>query len=282
MKRPTIEEPAKLIRIKDLELGYLELNPNKEKTVFFVHGNSSSANTWQNQLADPLFAEHRLIAFDLPAHGISSFSSDPESDFSLPGLGAVIAEAVCRLSKTKSRVLIGISLGTNIVAETLSHLNDIDGVVLISPSVIGRYHLPETIFKAGIDLSAFFMDNCAPDLVVTTLKAAFFEHSSDYVDIAIEDYYKVSLGFRPTFIKTVGEGRLSDEIGCLSSAGIQTLVIFGENDSFYNTDYLNDLPFPVWQNSIFKIEGAAHYPHIDQFAKVNKLLADYIEAYCFK
>jgi hypothetical protein len=40
-------------------------------------------------------------------------------------------------------------------------------------------------------------------------------------------------------------------------------------------DYLDDLPFPVWKDRIIKIENVAHYPHIDQVATINKLLADY-------
>jgi len=54
------------------------------RPVIFVHGNSSSARTWQQVMAGPFGQRFRCLAFDLPGHGNSASPTNRE-DYSLPG-----------------------------------------------------------------------------------------------------------------------------------------------------------------------------------------------------
>jgi len=51
-------------------LSWIEKNPEADKTILFIHGNSTSKKIFQKQLTSSLF-DQRLIAVDLPGHGES-------------------------------------------------------------------------------------------------------------------------------------------------------------------------------------------------------------------
>ncbi len=60
------------------------------RAVIFVHGNSSSARTWQPVMTGEFGQRFRCLAFDLPGHGSSAPAGDAE-DYSLPGYAQVLA-----------------------------------------------------------------------------------------------------------------------------------------------------------------------------------------------
>lgn len=51
---------------KGIRIAYLEKNPEAKNTIFFIHGNSLSANYWTKQFQSELLVSYRLVAFDLP------------------------------------------------------------------------------------------------------------------------------------------------------------------------------------------------------------------------
>ena len=92
---------------------------------------------------------------------------------------------------------------------------------------------------------------------------------------SIEDYLIVSAEFKPALFKTAAEGKISDEIKVLKGSNIPACVIFGQEDQLINVDYLDDIPFPLWQNSIYKIPGAGHWVNMDKPETVNQLVFKY-------
>ena len=101
------------ITVKGIQLSYLVQNETAENTIFFIHGNSISADSWKKQLNSELLRAYRLIALDLPAHGDSDASLHPDEDYNLPGLAAYIAETVRQLVPKQPYILAGLSLGAN-------------------------------------------------------------------------------------------------------------------------------------------------------------------------
>ena len=127
----------KFIEAGQVSLAYLEKNPQFEKTVYFIHGNSGSCRTWRKQFCYEFFNSYRLIAFDLPAHGQSSASDNPTHDYSPITTGQIIATAIKNLANDNSYALVGFSYGTNVIAEALNHNLKPAGIVLNASCVIG-------------------------------------------------------------------------------------------------------------------------------------------------
>ena len=62
------------VRVDSGELAY-QHSEGQGHPVVFVHGNSSSARTWQTLLDGPFGTRFRCLAIDLPGHGRSPFHS---------------------------------------------------------------------------------------------------------------------------------------------------------------------------------------------------------------
>src|SRR5687767_1908484 len=119
------------INIDNVPISYLEKNSDASLTLFFLHGNSCSANFWRKQYNSPLFSNYRLVAFDLPGHGESGMLR--ESECSLIGLSKIMNTAIKQLSNDTQYILIGASLATNVIAEMLCDDIHPRGIILAGP-----------------------------------------------------------------------------------------------------------------------------------------------------
>ena len=264
----------KNITINSLILAYTEVNEQQGNTLFFVHGNSASAQNWHKQLSDPNFGNYRLIAFDLPAHGQSAASVNPDEDYSLTGMGKILATAVNELSLNKPFILVGVSLGTSVVAEMLPYLNPA-GIIILGCNVLGGKYTMQQAFKPGLDSTTLFADAATPDSIAKFAYDATFLKLPADTDLILNDYQSVKPGFRPTLLKTFMQGKISNEIELLQKTNMPIAVIFGAEDNFCNNTYLDDMPFKTWQNTAFKIPQAGHYAQLDQPDAFNSLVLAY-------
>ena len=78
------------ISVNDLQIAYNNKNPELANTIFFIHGNSGSANVWRKQVESSLLNDYRLITIDLLNHG-GSDPIDTEGDFSLPAIAKIMS-----------------------------------------------------------------------------------------------------------------------------------------------------------------------------------------------
>ncbi|MGP2550090.1 alpha/beta fold hydrolase [Mucilaginibacter rubeus] len=268
------------VRVNNAAIACQIVNPEQQYTVFFIHGNSGSADTWNLQLTEPLFKEYRIIAIDLPAHGNSSIPEDL-FDFSVLGMAALLAAVVKVLIADNPFVLVGLSLGTNVVAEILPYVN-ISGIVLISPSIITDGNTLNKLFKPGANVSVFFTDNVEEREVENVLGQCIEDNQEEIFNKIKSDYYRVKGDFRSMLHKSVMKEFYSDEIRLITGSGLKPLVIFGASDPLCNIDYLDDDLGNICYKEIYKLSNARHFPQIDQWRTVNDLLYKYLNDACQK
>ncbi|HVW62444.1 MAG TPA: alpha/beta hydrolase [Puia sp.] len=260
------------ITVEGIRLAYLEKNPGIEKIIFFVHGNSSSSNTWRAQFGSELLSGYRLIAFDLPAHGQSELSPD----YSLPALGRIMAQAVMSLAGNCSFIICGVSLGANIVAEMLGHDLEAMGAVAIGSCAMGGEHTMEVVFQPGVDMRPSLEDDVPAEALRqywTQSALCCHDEGSEKYCLFEKDYYKVKDHFRSKMAATVMAGRIGDEVALLRQSAKPMLVLFGGEEKVCNIAYLDHAGLRLWQNKTFIIPGAGHFVHIDLPGSTNQLLA---------
>jgi pimeloyl-ACP methyl ester carboxylesterase len=263
----------KLITIGDVSLSYVQKNSSFNNTIIFLHGNSSSASSWNNQFSDSALDEFNLIAPDLPAHGESSANAD--GDYSLKYVKTLLAEAVIQLTNGKPFLLVGFSLSSNIAVEMLQEEINPEGMVLISPCIIGHQYPISVVAKPQEKTSPLFLDDADEDFLNDYFSASLYSKSMDTIKLLVNDYYKVKHSFRSIFINSVLNGGHSDEIELLKKYHKPVLIIFGKDEAVLNQNYLDNSPFKLWKNTIFKIPRAGHYVHLEQPHEVNKLITEY-------
>jgi pimeloyl-ACP methyl ester carboxylesterase len=269
----------RFITVNSIKLAYLEQNTSSDKTIFFIHGNSVSSRSWKYQFNSPLLGDYRLIAIDLPAHGNSDSSNDPETDYTLPGLGFIMANAIKSLVQDKPYILVGLSLGTNILAESLAFDLHPAGIVLISACIIGNNYSIEGLAKSNTNVHVVFTERSPEDEVSTYASQAM--QSTDKNDISefIADYYIVKPQLRHFLTASIYNQKYSNEIALLQKVNLPLLFIFGRDEQIVNPDYLDSVSqyVQVWNDTIYKIPAASHLVHSDQPEEVNKLIAEYIK-----
>jgi pimeloyl-ACP methyl ester carboxylesterase len=267
------------ISVRNVSISYVEQNPSAAQTVFFIHGNGGSAESWRKQFSSPVLAGYRLVAFDLPAHGSSDALDDPRQ-YNLPFIAELMAEALTACLTNDDYILVGFSLGTNVVAEMMAYQINPKGIILIGPCVIGENNPFDSIGMDGFDSSVLFVDELPTQQV-----SAFFKTASITIEQAdhahlLGDYNKVQAPFRSMLLSTFMEGKISDEIKLLSeNAVVPLMVIYGNDEQVINPYYLVGSSLPIWNHQIYKIPGASHFVHIDQPEATNELIARYCRNY---
>jgi len=267
---------TKIISFETLKVSLTEINPQAKKTVIFIHGNSGSTNSWRYQLNNPLFSEYNLISLDLPGCGNSIVKAKHYENYSLPGMAKTMANTIQELKLNNHYILVGFSLGTNVITEMLAYLKPA-GVVLVSSSILGKNYTLAEAFQDGLDFNVFFTDNAPGEDVAKAMQKASFSGHTQIQDVLLNDYKSTQSGFRPTLLQTYNDGLIGDEIELLKTARIPALIVFGRDEEMANPDYLDKVPFKTWKNKVFKIPNAGHYVQMDAPGEFNRILLEYFE-----
>lgn len=121
----------------NVELRVLESGPVDGRAVFLVHGFGASAYTFAEML--PVLAAHgyRVIAVELPGHGLSKKPHD-ETMFSVSRLGDALLEVASALG-VREFTIVGHSMGGGIALDlALRGERCLTGAVLINPVGLGK------------------------------------------------------------------------------------------------------------------------------------------------
>jgi pimeloyl-ACP methyl ester carboxylesterase len=260
--------------ISNIRITYLIGNESAKDTIFFIHGNSISSDSWKKQLTSDLLKKYRLIAFDLPAHGGSGTSLNPAEDYSLPGLGLIIAKAIQAVAGNDSYMIVGLSLGTNILAEALAFKLKPQGIVLAGSCIIGGKYTIDKLVRPNTNVFVVFTEKSPEAEVVKYASEVMFSNDENYVKEFIKDYYGVKSRFRALLSASIQQQKYSNEVELIARIAKPVLIIFGKDEKIIDPDYLDNAPFNLW-NKVYKIPGAGHLVNIDQPDAFNKLVSIY-------
>jgi pimeloyl-ACP methyl ester carboxylesterase len=262
----------KHIVVNGLKISFTDTNAGKDQILFLIHGNSASHRTWDLQVNAESLREYRIVAFDLPGHGMSGASGSPFHDYSVTGLASLLGTAIKQIAEDREYFLAGFCSGSNIVAEMLAD-PDIKpaGIILVSTNIVGEGVSLEAVFKPNPKLTMLFKDECSRNEICE------FWQSEGVLDderlqTLIDDHQSVDTKFRSTLSETVIHKQYSDEIALIKKRNVPVLVLFGERDTLVNTNYLDDYE-SCW--SIKKMQNAGHLLHIEAATEINLLIAEF-------
>jgi len=187
-------------------------------------------------------------------------------------------EAVKILAHGKPYILAGISLSTNIIAEMLAYDMDAAGLVLAAPCIVGENIGIEKLAKQGTHIGVVFTDAPPAEDIIAYAKEVSASEEENDVKIFLEDYYKVQLPFRSALAQSIAANIYSDEIALLQNKKLPVLMIFGKDEKIIEPDYLDNVVLPLWNNQIYKIEGASHLVNLDEPEAFNTLLNEFAAA----
>ena len=126
-------ELDKFVEVAGVKVRYRE-RMGEAVPIFFVHGATQSLEFWAQQLAAGI-GEHRLVALDLPGHGLSDDGEQPYDPDKLARFMVAFADALS-IGRFYS---VGNSLGGGITIRLAGLLPDrVIGIVLANSAFIGK------------------------------------------------------------------------------------------------------------------------------------------------
>jgi pimeloyl-ACP methyl ester carboxylesterase len=269
----------RVIDVAGQRLAYYE-NKRREDSpdlpaVIFVHGNSMSSRSYIRQMESPFLNKYRLIAIDLPGHGMSGPPVHPEKTYTFPGLGGIIAGFVEKLA-IKDAVFVGWSLGGNLLIEALDLLPSARGLMLVSSFLPS---LPPDLAAAAYPhpvLGSLFKADLT-DEEVNIWAEALMKSGVTPPPFVANDIRKTDERFRASMAKVIAQGLLQDEVAIAGHLKLPVAFILGGGDQILRESYVRSLHIPsLWRNDLQIIPDAGHLLEWEQPDKFNRLLDDFI------
>ncbi|MCR8557332.1 alpha/beta hydrolase [Mucilaginibacter sp. BJC16-A38] len=255
---------------------YSEITGNGQKTIIFIHGNSQSLHTWDKVIQHPWLTDYTRIMVDLPGHGRSFSSTNPEADYSAQGLALHLREFLEQYSD-RSYVLVGTSLGTSIISGMNPFPSACKGAFLSGAMLSSKNITVKDMVQPGRSVAAAFKAD-ATDEEIDELTDNFIFRA----DKAVKDHYKsvyrsTDPNLRAYLGKSLSKPPEIDKIANLTAAGIPVAVVYGQQERIVQTDYLKRTELPLWKNQIFKIQDAGHCAELDQPSAMARLISEFTE-----
>ncbi len=245
------------------------------RAVIFVHGNSSSARTWQPVMTGEFGRRFRCLAFDLPGHGESAKASDGK-DYSLPGYAKVLA-GFAQATDAADAVIVGWSLGGHIALEAAPAMAEAAGYVVFgappvaSAAQMGAAFLPNPAMNVGFTAAVGPAEARAYAGSFTAPRSALS------LDEFTADILRTDGAARAGLFASIGAGRFADEVAIAGTLRQPLAILHGDGEQLVSLDYLRQLTIPtLWRGAVQLIPGAGHAPHQEAPGAFTHLLDQFI------
>jgi pimeloyl-ACP methyl ester carboxylesterase len=239
--------------------------------VVMIHGNSSCHEVFRPQWEGPLAKTHRLIAFDLPGHGLSANAIDPARTYTRPGFADVAIEVLQRLGLS-SPVLLGWSLGGHVALEMASRLPELRGVMICGTPPVGA------MMSEGFNPKSEVKYGAMEHLSLADIEAFGSAILGASFDATLRDAMRRADGLaRKTLFEAARAGAGVDQRWVVENVATPLAVVNGADDGIVNLDYVDSLNYArLWSGRCHRLAGAGHAAFRESPIAFNALLGKFL------
>jgi len=258
----------KFLQIDGNKIRYLE-SGNSKKTLVLIHGLGASAERWDRVI--PLFTEkYHVIVPDLVGFG---YSDKPLADYTLEFFSKFL-EKFFIASDIVHPYLIGSSLGGQISAEyTASHPQDIEKLILVSPSGIMKQSTPA--------LDAYIMAALYPNEQSAKNAFELMEGSGKNIDAKIVNGFiermqlpNAKLAFMSTVLGLKNAEIITKK---LQSIITPTLIIWGSDDPVIPIEHLDEFVSSIKDCKFYRMDDCGHTPYVQDPTLFSSVVLDFLQ-----
>lgn len=244
--------------------------------VILVHGNSSSAQVFENQVQGDIGKRHHLIAIDLPGHGNSSKSIDQDKDYNIAGYASLV-KSICQQLNLNELVIGGHSLGGNIALEAGFGCQGLKGYFICGtpPS-----RFPPNFLEMFLpsEVGGSLMKNELTDSEIELWIKEMSAQNNPLPEFVANDLKKTDGSAREFLGKGMGEGKFMDEVDMLRKSKAPLAIFVGEQDRVVNLEYIENLNLPnLWKEEIHIVQEAGHFAQTDNPDHFNRMLLNFLD-----
>lgn len=266
---------AKKLEIDGLNINFYE-SEGTDIPIVLVHGNSASGRTFSPQLESDLGKKHRIIALDLPGHGLSDRATDPMATYNMPGYAKTVV-GLAKALGVDNAVFAGWSLGGHIVLEAIADLPQAKGFLIYGTPPLGIPPEMDKGFLPNPAMAAALKGDLSQD-EVTAFGQSCVKPGDELEPVFFEDMIRTDGRARESLAVSVGTANYRDEIGIVGSLKQPLAILHGEHEQLVNEPYISALKMPtLWRGKVQVVAGAGHTTHREKPAEFNALLADFVK-----
>lgn len=222
-----------------------------------------------------MLSEYRVIAIELPGHGASHPSANPEKEYSVLNYIDLVVALIKDL-ELNNYVLLGHSLGGHIAINTLPRLNGVSGLAITGTPPLTLPPKLEACFLPNPAMGLAFK----PDLTeeeISLIAGMYTNEDTQNIEKVINAIREADPLVRPFIGKSIATELINDETQLLKNIDFPVAIIQGENDKLVNTEYIKQLIIPtLWKNKVHIIKDASHCTFIDNMEAFNVLLTAFL------
>lgn len=254
------------------------------ETVLLIHGLAGSSKTWDDVL--PLLTPHAdVIAVDLLGHGESA---KPMGDYSLGAFASGLRDFLSILA-IDSVTIVGHSFGGGVAMQlAYQHPHLVDRLVLVGSGGLGRevswllrlltlpgaeYLMPVAFPKPIVDRATDVGRQLGRRNIRSPKLAEMWRAYSSLAGATN----------RKAFVRTMRgviepTGQTVDATDRLYlAAHVPTMIVWGDHDGIIPVEHAYAAHELIPASRLEIIEGAGHFPHVEQPVTFANLLVDFIE-----
>lgn len=237
-------------------------------SIVFIHGNSSSSFVFNEVLKSNLIT-HTKIAIDLPGHGESANDYKDEKDFSMSSYRTKLIKLVNKFDDNV--LLVGNSLGGNIVIEIAPYINNLKGVLIFGTPPVKKPLNLEEAFVFIPELQTFFTENPSEIEIKAAAEISLF--NKQYTSNIIKDFKETNPKVRKAIGIDVAENGFLNEFEIFIGLSIPKYIIAGTHDPSVNLEYIKEVAHKSDSCELIIFQNCGHYPSLEKPKEFNKILA---------
>ncbi|MBN2668516.1 MAG: alpha/beta hydrolase [Bacteroidales bacterium] len=264
----------KQLEVQNLKIAVYESEGTGYPVVFF-HSNSVGAAEYYWQMMSEEGEKYRFISIDLPGHGASDFSFQPETFYNLNTLSDIMA-AIIQYLDFDNCIVCGHELGAHIALRTALKANKVKGLMLVGFSPLESYQHIEKSYYID-EVYKLFSKGKLNEAEVSVL-AQLFISSDDVANIMHVDNIKNT---DPNFRIHVSESYktdLTNDFTLLNQINVPITILNGDKDRIVKLDYLKSLPLTkkLWREKVQIISDSGNSPMWEKYKVFNYFIEQFV------
>jgi 2-hydroxy-6-oxonona-2,4-dienedioate hydrolase len=254
------------ITVEENRIRYLETGHSKS-TLVLVHGLGASAERW-SQAIPYLSKDYHLIIPDLIGFG---YSDKPIADYT-PEFFADFLKKFFEAKGIENPNIIGSSLGGQVTAEYACNSNNIEKLILVSPSGVMKQSTPA--------LDAYIMAALYPNEENAKNAFEMMEGSGKEVDKTIVDGFVERMKMpnaKMAFMSTILGLKNSEIISKrLKTINIPTLIIWGSQDPVIPIQHADGFVSFIKDCRFRRMDGCGHTPYVQEPENFSDIVLEFL------
>ncbi len=268
------------MKFKKLEVSNLNIavyeSEGEGYPIVFLHANSIGAASFYWQMMSDLAQKYKFISIDMPGHGASDFSFQPQQYYTIDAISDMVA-GILQYYDFQSCVLCGHGLGAHVAIRTSAKTEKVKGLMLVGAAPLLSYQDMQAAYHID-EVYKLFYKGRLNEAEVSVLAQQFIS-KDDVAEIMFVDNIKnTDPNFRIAIQQSFANDKTND-FNILKNLAVPITLLNGDKDRIVNRNYLDSLNIEqwLWRHKVQYISESGNSPMWEKHKVFNYFLEQFVE-----